>query len=40
LDGRGDPVTEVGDVPVDPAWVVALRLDVLPACPVYARFLI
>jgi hypothetical protein len=37
LDGRGDPVTEVGVVPIDP---VALRLDVLPAYPVYARFLI
>jgi hypothetical protein len=40
LDGRGDPVTEVGDVPVDSAWAVAFQLDVLPAAPVYARFLV
>ena len=40
LDGCRDSITEVGDVPVDPAWAVALWRDVLPAPPIHARVLI
>ncbi len=38
--GRDDPVTEVGDVSVDPAWVVAVRLGSLWAPPVSECLLI
>ena len=38
--GRDDPVTEVGDVSVDPAWVVAVRLGSLRAPPVSECLLI